>query len=155
MLFIHADGFTIIGIEARTSFRNEKDGGVFAAMWQRFLAEAMHAIPNRADSDLIALYTDYESDEFGEYTFVLGARVTSSENLPEGMVVRQIPAARCAVFTSERGPVKDVVINTWKRIWNEPRTAEYTRSYQSDYEVYGPAAADPNNCQIDIFIGVK
>ena len=117
--------------------------------------EALPAIPDRADGEIIALYTDYESDEYGEYTLVLGAKVTSSANIPEGMVVKEVPAARYAIFTSARGDVKQVVINTWKRIWNEPRTAEYTRAYRADFELYGAAAANPDDCQLDIYIGVK
>jgi len=71
------------------------------------------------------------------------------------MVVKDVPAQRYAVFTSDRGPVQRIVIDTWKRIWNEPRTAEYTRAYRADFEIYGAAAADPENTRIEIFIGVK
>jgi len=145
-----------MGIEARTSFQREKNpGGIIPGHWARFLSEALPAIPNRCDRDIVALYTDYESDEYGEYTLVLGARVSSAADVPAGMVVKKVPAQRYVVFLSERGPVQRIVIDAWKRIWNEPRTADYTRAYRGDFEVYGAAAADPENAQIEIFIGVK
>jgi predicted transcriptional regulator YdeE len=154
MEFVSLDSFAIVGIEARTSFRREKNpGGVLPALWGRF-REEMRAVPNRTDKDTIALYTDYESDEYGEYTVVLGAKVSSAADVPEGMVAKQVPAARYAVFTSERGPAKRVVIDTWKRIWNEPRTERYARSYRNDFELYGAAAADPEDIQLTIYIGV-
>ena len=156
MEFVRLDGFTIIGIEARTSFAREKNpGGVIPELWGRFLREALHAIPHRADGNIAALYTDYESDEYGEYTLVLGAKVSSTADVPEGMVVREVPAARYAVFKSERGPVQKIVIGAWKRIWNEPRTPEYARAYLNDFELYGAASADPGDSQVDIYIGVK
>lgn len=156
MRFVEVDAFTVIGIEARTSFRRERNpGGVIPELWARFLSAALYAIPNRADAEVIGLYTDYESDEYGEYTLVLGAKVLSADEIPAGMVVKQVPAQRYAVFTSERGQAGSVVIGTWKRIWNEPRTPEYTRAYRSDFELYGAAAADPANTQLDIFVGVK
>jgi predicted transcriptional regulator YdeE len=59
MTFVEIDAFTIMGIEARTSFQREKNpGGVIPGLWARFLSDALPAIPNRRDGDLVALYTD-------------------------------------------------------------------------------------------------
>ena len=70
------------------------------------------------ESDLYAVYTDYASDANGDYTLVLGAKVQPGTNPSEGMIAKVVPAGRYAVFTSERGPVAKVVVETWMRIWS-------------------------------------
>jgi predicted transcriptional regulator YdeE len=143
----------VIGIEARTSNAREmtKDG-VIAKLWGRLMTEGLLArIPNKADQSVVALYTDYESDKDGAYTFVLGARVSSISTIPEGMVARGIPAGHYSVFTSDRGPAARVVYETWKRIWATP----LDRAYRTDFEVYDERAADPQNTQMTIYVGVR
>src|ERR1017187_9095708 len=75
--------FTIIGIVARTTNAKEMSGeGVIADQWERVMAGGIiEQIPNRADASVIAIYTDYESDAKGEYTFLIGAKVTSIDSI--------------------------------------------------------------------------
>lgn len=155
--FVRLEHFAVVGIEARTSNAREMTAeGSIGKMWERLRREDLaKKIPHRADSNVIALYTDYASDEHGEYTYTLGAKVTGVSEIPEGMVLRNVPTARYAVFPSPRGSVPKVVIETWQRIWAEPRTPEYSRSYRADFELYGAEAADPANSRIDIYIGVR
>ena len=145
--------FQVIGIEARTTNAREMTKeGVIGKQWERLMKEGLLArIPNKADQSIVALYTDYESNQDGAYTFILGARVTSLASVPEGMVVRKVPAGRYARFTSERGPVSRVVYETWKRIWDAP----LDRAYRTDFELYDERAADPQNAQMSIFVGVR
>ena len=113
-------------------------------------------IPNKVDSNILAVYTDYESDANGAYTFMLGARVSSTDSVPPGMVAKKIPAARYAVFTSEKGFVGKVLPQTWSHIWAVPKSApEGNRAYRADFEVYDQRAADPQNAQVDIYVGIK
>src|SRR6266567_4693965 len=102
---IQEAGFTVVGISARTSNAREMTAnGVIGPMWGRLMPDSLLArIPNKADSNIVAMYTDYASDHNGEYTYVLGARVASDADVPAGMVARKIPAGKYAVFTSEKG----------------------------------------------------
>jgi predicted transcriptional regulator YdeE len=152
------DGFTVIGISARTSNAKEvTDEGVIGKMWGRLFQEGVLAkIPNKADQNIVAVYTDYTSDHNGEYTYVLGARVTSDADIPAGMVAKKVPAQKFAVFTSERGPAPKVVPAVWMKINSLPRTAVGAdRLYKADFEVYDERASDPENLQIDVYIGIK
>lgn len=145
----HAE-FHMIGIEARTSFRKEQDGGkTFAGQWEKIRGGALSAVTNRTDGELLTLYTDYESDLFGEYTFIIGCRVVAGTPVPEGMVTRHVPAARYKVFTSAPGDINHVAIDTWKRIWADA----CQRTYKYDFEVYGANASDPRNSTVDIYVG--
>jgi predicted transcriptional regulator YdeE len=113
-------------------------------------------IPNKADSSIIAVYTDYATDHHGEYTYVLGARVTSAADVPAGMVAKKVPGGKFAVFTTEKGPAPRVVPALWMKINFLPKDAEGAdRVYQADYEVYDERARDPGNLQVDVYIGVR
>ena len=147
-------GFTVLGIEARTSNAREMNGtGVIASHWARFIKENLLAhIPSKTDAAILAVYSDYASDENGEYSFMIGARVSSAAQAPSGMVVRRVPAGRYAVFTSEKGPVEKVVMTTWQKIWGAPGIE---RAYKVDFELYDERARDPKNAEVEICVGIK
>jgi len=146
-------GFVVIGIAARTSNATEMTGkGIIGKQWGGFVQDnLLSQIPNKLDSAIVAIYTDYASDQDGEYTFVIGARVKAGAEAPDGMVVKIVSAGRYAVFVSERGPVGEVVRKTWQRVW----AAGIDRVYRADYEVYDERARDPGNAVVEVRVGVK
>ena len=155
---VEQPAFTVIGIAARTTNANEMSGkGVIGQEWARFTKEGSFGkIPNKVDSTILAVYTDYESDASGAYTFVLGAKVKSAEAVPAGMVAKQIPAGRYAIFTSAKGPVEKVVPEAWSRIWALPKSAPGgNRAYRADYELYDGRAADSQHAQVDVYVGIQ
>ena len=79
---LHVDSFTIVGVTARTSNAKETAGnGAIGGLWARLRKDGLlNQIKNRADTHIIALYSDYESDKDGEYTYTLGSKVTSAKN---------------------------------------------------------------------------
>ena len=145
--------FTFLGIAARTNNANEMSGhGIIGAMWRRVMSEKLiEKIPNRADSNIIAMYSDYESDANGEYTFLIGSKVTSADSVPAGMVLKQVPRSSYAVFTSEKGPVWEVIPKVWQKIWSTP----LERTFLSDFEVYDERAADPQNAVAEVWVGIR
>lgn len=158
--FQYYDSFTVIGIEARTNNAAEMGPtGIIPKQWEKFMTEnLLEQIPNRADRSVIAGYTNYMSDKDGDYTFFLGAKVTSANEVPEGMVIKYVPAGGYRLFTTEKGPGWEVVSNVWKKIWNLPASevgAESSRSYQFDYEVYDQRCQDPMNAIVDVYLGVN
>jgi predicted transcriptional regulator YdeE len=150
-------GFTVIGIAERTTNAKEMTpDGIIGKQWARFIQENLLAqIPNRVDSSILAVITDYASDKDGEYTHLIGAKVTSATEVPPGMVVKKVPPGRYAVFTSEKGPVAKVVVATWVKIWSIPKSSPGgDRAYKADYEVYDQRAANPQDAQVDVHIGI-
>ena len=155
---VEEDGFTVVGIEARTNNARELGpGGVIPRQWARFMREALaEKIHDKADGSIVAVYSDYAGDQDGEYSFLIGARVTSAREVPSGMVVKKVPAGRYAVFISDKGPVEKVVPALWRRIWAVPeRSLGGNRAYQADYELYDERAANPEEAQVDIHVGVR
>lgn len=155
---VQQSGFTVIGIAVRTSNAKEMTAdGAIGKQWARFFQDGvMGRIPNKADQSIVAVYTDYASDKNGEYTFLLGARVTSDADIPTGMVARKIPATKYAVFTTEKGPGPKVVPKAWSKINSLPQSAVGgDRVYLADFEIYDQRAADPQNLQADIYVGIR
>jgi predicted transcriptional regulator YdeE len=155
---VEQSGFMVIGISARTSNAQEMTAdGVIGKQWARFMQDGVRGrIPNKADKEIVAVYTDYASDHSGEYTFVLGARVTSDTDVPAGMVAKKVPAGRYAVFTTEKGAAEKVVPAEWMKINSLPKTsAGGDRMYRADFEIYDERAADPGNLQADLYVGIR
>ena len=156
---VELDAFEVMGVEVRTN--NAKEAGatsVIPKLWQRVIQEhVLDDVPNRIGQTIYAVYTDYASDANGDYTLVLGAKFRPADTLvPTGMAVKTVPGGRYAVFTSERGSVAKVVVQTWQQIWSYYESpANGQRLYRADFELYDQRAADPTNAQVDIYIGVK
>ena len=157
---VQLDAFEVVGIAARTNNAKESGpDGAIAKLWQRVMQEhVLDSIPGKLDQSIYAVYTDYASDANGDYTIGLGAKVRSSADTlaPKGMVMKTVPAGRYAVFTSDRGPVAKIVVETWKRIWAYYQAPDHgARAYRSDFELYDQRSADPSKAQVDIYIGLK
>jgi predicted transcriptional regulator YdeE len=155
---VHQEEFIVVGIAVRTSNAKEiTSEGAIGKQWERLMREGLLAtIPNEVDGSIVALYTDYASDKDGEYTFVLGARVTKAENIPAGMVAKKVPGGRYAVFTSQKGPVEKVVVETWQRVWATPKNAlGGERTYKADFEIYDQRAHNPANAVVDLYVAVR
>jgi predicted transcriptional regulator YdeE len=155
---VQQDEFTVVGIAVRTSNAEQMTPErPIGKQWERLFKEGvLAAIPNKADGNIVALYTEYASDKDGEYTYVLGARVTKVESVPAGMVVKNVPAGRCAVFTSERGPVQKVVVEMWQKVWATPKSAlGGDRTYKADFEVYDQRAKNPADSVVDLYVSVR
>jgi predicted transcriptional regulator YdeE len=150
--------FRVIGSSVRTSNGQEMAGaGRIPKLWERFMGEDLLAqIPDKLDGAILAVYTDYASDQDGEYTLIVGARVKDGSDPPPGMVAKNVPAGRYAVFTSEKGPVEKVVVGTWQRIWStEKSELGGDRAYVADFEVYDQRAANPRDAQVDVYVGIR
>src|SRR5262249_28481209 len=156
---VHKEGFAVVGIEVRTTNAKEISGaGDIPKQWQKFFQDRIQQkISAAVDRTIYAVYSDYASDRNGEYSFVIGARVSPNTKPPEGMVLKQIPAGDYAVVTSDKGPVSKVVPAVWQKIYSleDQHRLGGPRAYRTDFEVYDQRAADPQNSRVDVYVGVK
>jgi predicted transcriptional regulator YdeE len=155
---VEQEGFTVVGIAVRTSNAEQMTAArPIGKQWERLFKEGvLAAIPNKADEKIVAVYSEYASDKDGEYTYLLGARVRKVESVPAGMTVKNVPAGRYAVFTSERGPVEKVVVEMWRRVWETPKNAlGGDRTYKADFEVYDQRAQNPADAVVDLYVAVR
>ena len=149
-----------VGVPTVTSNDQEKseETAKIPGAWQDFFLNDRGAqIVNSVDSSKIyGMYTDYETDHNGHYTMAIGTFVNSADIVPEGMVVKKLPASKYQVFESSNGIVNEVVPNLWRKVWatfEKPKSL--ARTYTGDFEVYEYDEFDPFNCQMQICIAVK
>lgn len=150
-------GFTVVGLWVRTTNQKEAGGtGLIPQLWQRVMQEGLvENIPHRADNNLTIVYTNYASEQSGEYTYVLGVRVSSVDKVPDGMMAVNVPAGKYAVVESDQGALPDVLPKVWQRIHIMPATEMGgQRAFKADFEVY-PEGFDWQNAQIPIYVGLK
>ena len=154
---VEIPGFTVVGIEARTNNAKEATAdGIIGRLWHRFIDEAMaDRIPDKAGSSLYAVYSDYDSDHNGEYTFMVGAPVKAHTAVPAGMVLKIVAPGKYAVITSQKGPFPKVIPEAWLEIFKLEDEGKLKRSYRTDFELYDERALDPQTGQIDIYVGLK
>ncbi|HJD56214.1 MAG TPA: GyrI-like domain-containing protein [Rickettsia endosymbiont of Pyrocoelia pectoralis] len=149
----------LVGITARTSNSAEfnPDTAKIGATMQKFFGGLQDKILNRKNpGKVFAVYTNYESDANGEYTYFLGEEVNSFYNIDEDFETLTVPRQTYAKFTSNSGQMPSVVIDMWQKIWSmDTERLGGERAYIADFEVYDERSIDPNNAVLDIYIGIK
>jgi len=151
----HLDSFVCMGKSARTTNEAEMKGeGVISAQWEHFYRDQVLAsIPAKENAPILAIYTNYESDETGAYTFAIGAEVAQKQESPPGLDTYVVPASEYIVFTTRKGNVSEIVLETWQYIWEWSQTNK--RVFLTDFELYDSRCSDPQNSQVDIYVSVK
>lgn len=158
MAKLHVDSYNVVGISVRTSNAQEMSGNSeIGPLWKRLRDEdVLIRIQHRTDGKIIAVYSDYESDRNGRYTYTLGAKVNSTRDVPNGMIVQKVQAGQYAMFTSQGGPAPQIVPALWKGIWSLEASKQLNRAYKTDFEVYYEGLlTDPSNVHLDIYIGLS
>ncbi len=143
--------FTIIGISVRTTNKDEQAAKDIGELWKKFMSEGiLDKIPNKIDTTLYSLYTEYDGDYTEPYTTLLGCKVSNLESIPEGMVGKSFDGGNYVKFIAKGDLTKGVVYQSWMKIWK----TELDRAYTVDFEVYGEKAQDSENAEVPIFISV-
>ena len=156
-MILELEELKLSGIQARTSLELEMDpetakiGETVESFFGQNLVEKIKA--RKRPGTTLCVYTDYESDFNGAYTFFIGEEVSDFEGPLETL---SIPSQRYVKFTSKPGPMPAVCIDLWQKIWAmTPEQLGGERSYIADFEVYDERAADHLNVVLDIYIGIK
>ncbi len=151
----------LVGITTRTNnkqlFEADPSTNKVAATVQKYfhsgLAEKIVARKNPGTT--FCVYTNYESDFNGDYTYFIGEEVASFDEVGEGFETLIIPMQKYEKFTNKPGPMPAVCIDMWQNIW-KMNASELggERAYVADFEVYDERSADHANVTLDIYIGV-
>lgn len=144
--------FKVIGIAVRTTNENNQAAKDIPVLWEKFMSEdILNAIPNKIDTAVYSIYTDYEKDHTKPYTTVLGCKVENLDHIPEGMVGKSFEGGNYIRFTPKGNLAEGLVINEWNKIWN----MDLGRIFTADFEIYGEKAQNPSDAEIDILIAVE
>lgn len=144
----HQERKFFIGLELKTN--NDECSSTMPAHKERFFKEnTLLKIPNKVNSAIVALYTDYEGDYTKPYSWILGCEVSSLDEVPEGLVGKIISESNYAVFTTQ-GEFPQGLIAAWQAVW----TSNLDRSYTSDFEVYRSDFDPQKNPEVKIYIAI-
>ena len=148
----------LVGLTTRTCNSNEQNPSqdkILPLLKKYFSNSFSEKIFNRKNPNTTFIaYTDYESNYTGEYICLIGEETTKNSNQDNSLDQINIPNQSYMKFTSEVGPLPEIVINLWNKIW-EMKEIENRRRYIADFEVYDHRSIDPSNSIVDIYIGVK
>ena len=150
----------LVGLKARTNNQNEMnpETAKIGALFGKYLSQNMSGkIPNRTNPGVtLCAYTEYDTDEHGDYTYFIGEEVSTFDNIPEELQTIILPASNYQRFTTEEGKMPEIVIHSWQKIWKmTEKDFGGKRSYQGDFELYDQRAMDPANTSLDIYIAIK
>ena len=150
----------LVGITARTSNALEMtpETAQIGITMEKFFGSGMqaHILGRKNPGTVFAVYTHYESDEHGPYTYFLGEEVNDFDNIQQGFETLTIPAQSYVKFTSHPGPMPAVCIHMWQNIW-KMTAADLggKRAYGADFEIYDERSQDPQKAVLDIYIGIQ
>ena len=143
--------FNIIGVMVRTTNENKQAEKDIPALWGKFMGQNIfQKIPNKTDDTLYCIYADYEKDHTKAYTVIIGCKVSSLDDIPDGMAGKTIETGNYAKYTVKGNTMQGVVQEEWARIEN----SDLARAYVADFDVYREGQ-DPENAEVDIFVSVK
>ena len=88
---VQVEPFKIMGIQVHTTNQDGQSAKDMGELWGRFYGEnVMSQIQDPAGSEVYVIYTNYESDYRGKYTAIIGLKVDTIENTPDGLVTWEL-----------------------------------------------------------------
>jgi len=151
--------FTLAGISAVTTNAAELNGsGKIGRLFEQFHSDNIvdQLREYQQQPGHYSCYYNYEENDAGQYEIMVGVHVkeTPQDQLPEYIKTFIVPAAKYAVFVTERGPIIEVVQRAWSHIWKWSRQPGNERAFSGDFEYYGQHI-DPNDGQAEIYIALR
>lgn len=150
---IFKDCFSVVGLELFGSNSN----GDIPALWERFMA-ALPQVCCRVDSGTTLGICDFVPDYDpvkSEFSYLACVQVSDFRDLPPGMVGREIPPSRYAVFT-HRGDVEKLE-ETYRYIYGVyfPKS-QLMLAETADFEVYDQRfQPGREESELDIYIPIR
>ena len=142
----------IIGISVETTNINGKSAQDIGSLWEKFFSENIfNLIPNKISPDILAIYTDYESNYQGKYTTIIGCEVSEIDEIPQNCIAREFPKENFNIFKA-KGEMPQAVVEIWAKIWAEDKVLN--RKYTYDFERYNQKSQQGINSEVNIHIAV-
>lgn len=106
-------------------------------LWRRVMADtALANLPGRVGDEYYAVLNDYDTDQHGWYTKVIGVGVQHLIDIPQDLVAVSIPHRRRLVFEA-LSDMPAALARVWERVWDHQPT-ETKRRVATDVEIHHP-----------------
>lgn len=146
---VHLEEKKVVGISIRANNQSPDVYQKIGELWTRFFTPQFYgSIENKTDGKALGIYTDYESDQNGDYSLITACEVSDTDKMPEGTVARTIPAGKYAKFVV-KGELHQAIGQFWQELW----AMDLPRAFGADFEEY--QNSDSENAEIHVYIGLK
>jgi predicted transcriptional regulator YdeE len=121
-------------------------------LWERFMSEnILEKIPNKIDFSIFSIYTNYEGDHTKPYDTLIGCKVSTLDEIPNGMIGQAFEESNYAKFISKGDLTQGLIYGAWLDIWK----VDLDRTFSGDFEIYGEKAQNPTDAEVEIFVAIK
>lgn len=152
---VFMESFKVVGIEKETTLQNNR----IPQMWAEFNARICEVSHQKTPFACYGICEYKDLDEFTDETpfnVLVSVEVTEFDHIPSGMVSREIPAQKYAVFT-HKGPVSTLG-ETYDEIYKRwfPKS-DFVFAEKDDFERYDHRFKhdDPEHSELDIYIPIE
>jgi predicted transcriptional regulator YdeE len=130
------EGFSVVGVSIRTTNKDDQSERDIRKLRMEFLLNNIaDDIHNRVSDDIYCIYVDFDGKKDGEYTAILGYRVSNTNDDTGEYAYGEVAGGKYYKFVSE-GEVPQCARPTWEYIWN----SDINRKYLTDFDVFGETA---------------
>ncbi|NRA74255.1 MAG: effector binding domain-containing protein [Rickettsiales bacterium] len=156
---IKLEKLKLIGITAKTNNTFEmsaKLGKIPLTLEKYFGINLAIQIPNRKKPNTTyCIYTNYENEDKGDYTYFVGEEVNSFEGITSDFETLVIPTGDYVKFKVGPGVMPNICIDAWKDIWQmKSKDLGGKRNFIADFEIYDERSKDKQNAELDIYVGI-
>jgi predicted transcriptional regulator YdeE len=142
---VHLKSKTIHGLTTRTKNEDEMNPQTqkIAPLWGRFFTEIIPTLTPETKS--YGVYSNYESDAFGEFDVMVGVDNTADTEL------KTVKLAEGDYLCFEvKGELPQAVIVTWGEVWGyfADENCKEKRAFKTDFELY------LSESEAEIYIGI-
>lgn len=149
---VHFPGIKIIGISIRTHRSDGQSYQDILTLWKKWATESLFdKIENRISNDIYNVFYDYETEQRGYFSVLLGCEVDTLHVIPRGMVGRDLPPTLCAKYEST-GKLPESLDQVWEKIETEK---SYERNYIYDFNLYDSIPLDPDIQRVITLVSIK
>lgn len=153
---VESDKIILLGYKGNTRF----GFFVIGKCWRNIHAKK-GIIPHRTDMDFLVGLNDYskwsiDSEKQPAFDYFAAAQVNKIENLPKGMVVKELPASKYIVFSftakceDSLQPVADYIYKEWF----PQSTCQLNDKAKYDFAKYGEAIGSDGKSQIEYWVPI-
>ena len=143
------EAFTVLGLQERFTSETED----FEGIWNRFMSYHNQISALSTDGVYYGVSFVHDGVQAGEAVdYVAGMAVEEVDEIPEGLVLREVPSARCAVFEC----AMKTIHQTYEHIFESwfPASEYEADHLLPNFEHYPPATARPDS-PVLIYIPIR
>ena len=139
-----------ISLDSKTTNLNGQSNIDCGHLWQQFENyRCFNKIKNKIENNIYAVYYDYEGDHTQPFSYFIGCRV-SHENIQNDEFTPLVIPSGSYMVRNAIGKMPDCIAEEWVQIWN----SDIPRSFQFDFEIYGPDSQDWSNAKVPIYLSI-